>query len=67
MNDISKIPLSSGSKLYLFADDILLYKPVTNADDFSKLQDDINAIKQWIVNNHLQLNRGKTKFMLISR
>ena len=46
---------------------MLLYKPVTNAGDFSKLQDDINAIKQWIVNNHLQLNPAKTKFMLISR
>ena len=67
MNDISKIPLSSGSKLYLFADDMLLYKPVTNAGDFSKLQDDINAINRWIVNNHLQLNPAKTKFMLISR
>ena len=67
MNDISKIPLSSGSKLYLFADDMLLYKPVTNAGDFSKLQDDINAINRWIVTNHLQLNPAKTKFMLISR
>ena len=67
MNDISKIPLSSGFKLYLFADNMLLYKPVTNAGDFSKLQDDINAINQWIVNNHLQLNTAKTKFMLISR
>ena len=64
-NDISKIPLSSGSKLYLFADDMLLYKPVASADDFTKLQDDINAINQWIVNNHLQLNPAKTKFMLI--
>ena len=49
MNDILKIPLSSGSKLYLFANDVL------SADDFTKLQDDINATNQWIVNNHLQL------------
>ena len=69
MNDISKIPLSSGSKLHLFADDMLLHKHVTNAGDFSKLQDDINAINQWIVkyNNHLQLNPAKPKLMLISR
>ena len=46
---------------------MLLYKPVTNAGDFSKLQDDINAINRWIVNNHLQLNPAKTKFMLKSR
>ena len=48
-----RFPCPLESKLYMFADDMLLYKPVASADDFTKLQDDINAINQWIVDNHL--------------
>ena len=51
----------------MFADDMLLYKPVASADDFTKLQDDINAINQWIVDKPPTLNPAKTKFMLVSR
>ena len=67
MNDISDVPLSPGAKLFLFADDILLFKPFKSDSGFCDFQKDIDAISNWTVANHLTLNANKTKFMLISR
>ena len=65
MNDISDVPLSPGTKRLLFADDILLFKPIKSDSDFCDFQKDIDAISNWTVANHLTLNANKTKFMLI--
>ena len=67
MNDISDVPLTPGTKLFLFADDILLFKPIKSDSDFCDFQKDIDAISNWTVANHLTLNANKTKVMLISR
>ena len=48
----------------LFADDILLFKPIKSDFDFCNLQKDVDAINNWTV---VTLNANKTKFMLISR
>ena len=48
MNSISKLPLSPGTKLILYADDILLYKPINNEVDSIHLQSDVDTILQWI-------------------
>ena len=53
INDISDVHLSPGTKLFLFADDILLFKPIKS--DFCDLQKDIDAISNWTVANHLTL------------
>ena len=66
INDISYVPLSPGTKLFLFADDILLFKPIKSDSDFCDFQKDIDAISNWTVANHLTLNANKTKFILIS-
>ena len=66
-NDISDVSLSPGAKLFLFADDILLFKPFKSESGFCDFQKDIDAISNWTVANHLTLNANKTKFMLISR
>ena len=42
--------------LNLFADDMLLFKPITSVSDFHYLQDDIESIKNWTDSNHLSLN-----------
>lgn len=46
MNSISDLPLSSGVKLVLYADDILLYKPIDSPNDAFLLQRDVNLILQ---------------------
>ena len=63
MNSINSLPLSNTSKLILFAD-ILLYK-VTNSPQH--LQSDITKLCQWVKQAGLNLNTGKTKFMIISQ
>ena len=67
INNITCLRFSSNTKILLFADDIMLYKPISSNGDFEAFQNDINLINQWMCNNHLNLNAGKTKFLLISR
>ena len=43
MNSINYLPLSPGSKLVLYADDVL-YRPINSPEDVSILQEDINLI-----------------------
>ena len=67
IDDVSGLVLSAGSTLNLYADDMLLYKPVGRPEDFNHLQIDIDHIKVWVSNNHLALNSDKYKVMMISR
>ena len=64
INDLCNIPLSPGTKLMLFADDIMLFKPISVSHDAALFQADVNLVNDWVSNNHLTI---KTKFMLISR
>ena len=47
----------------LYADDILLYKPLRRQLDVRVFQQDIVKIGNWIETNHLTINMLKTKFM----
>ena len=42
---ITNIELSVGSKLVLYADDILLYHPINTNSDYTVLQTDIDSLK----------------------
>ena len=44
INDICDIGISNGSKLVLYADDILLYWAIDSPDDFALLQHDVNTL-----------------------
>ena len=66
IDDISLINLSEGSMLNLFADDMLLYKPINSTSDFHHLQLDIEQISDWVSGNNLTLNPIKCKSMVIS-
>ena len=66
INDLCNIPLSPGTKLMLFADDIMLFKPISASHDAALFQADVNLVNDWVSNNHLTINTNKTKFMLIS-
>ena len=67
INDITEIQLSSGSVLNLFADDMLLYKPITSQHDYQSLQEDVNRIQKQVNTNYLSLNSSKCKCMLVTR
>ena len=66
INGISEVQLSDGT-LILFADDILLFRPIRNALDFELLQEDVNALFNWVCSNFLCFNAKKCKQMLVSR
>ncbi len=67
IDDVSDTLLSDGSVLNLYADDMLLYKPVSSPEDFRHLQSDIDHIGDWVSRNNLTLNPNKCKTMIISR
>ena len=67
IDDVSGLVLSAGSTVNLYADDMLLYKPVGRPEDFNHLQIDIDHMRVWVSNNHLALNSDKCKVMMISR
>jgi len=58
---------TSDGSMVLYADDMLLYRPIAKSEDYHVLQNDINSLSQWITDNNLQFNGGKCKYMLISR
>ena len=57
------IPLSVGRQLTVYADDILLYRPISCQRDFAALQEDINKLDVWVNTNYLQFNTSKCKYM----
>ena len=68
VDEVSSVHLSQGSKLNLFADDLLLFKVISRLEDYAVTQDDIrDAIADWSDDNHLVLNPAKCKCMVISR
>ena len=67
MNSISLVPLSSNCYLILYADDILLFKPVDEESDLNDFHRDLQAISNWILHHGLHLNHTKTQFPPISR
>ena len=47
IDDIAHISLSEGSKLLLYADDILLYHPISSLLDYELLQCDVDAVQAY--------------------
>ena len=67
IDDIVKANISQGSTLVLYADDILLYRPICTSEDYFFLQRDIDSISNWASTNKMTFNTSKCKSMLISR
>ena len=68
IDSISLLQLSEGSKLSLYADDMLLYKTISSdADHYISLQQGIDLIHGWSTANLMTFNVSKYKCMVISR
>ena len=67
INGIAELPLSPESKLVMYADDILLYRPIRQASDYHLLQQDVEALGEWANNNYLTFNPAKSKALVFSR
>ena len=63
INDLTKISLADGSKLALYADDVLLFRLINSSEHFVALQDDIDKVGLWSCTNYLKLNQAKCKYI----
>ena len=63
----TNINLSNGSTLVLYADDMLLFKPISSEDDYTNLQGDVDSLKDWSASHFLTFNPSKCKYMLLSK
>ena len=53
IDDIAHIPISEGSKLVLYADDILLYHSISSPQDYELLQCDVDTIQAYASTQHM--------------
>ena len=67
INDITKLCLSPNTRLALYADDRLIYKPICSDTSYVELQQDINLMSQWSEENMLSFNTAKCKCMLLTK
>ncbi len=67
IDDIADVNLSVGSKIVLYADDILLYRPISLPEDLEHLQSDVDALQAYASANYLTFNAAKCKSMFVSR
>ena len=67
INGASDLVFSPGTHITIYADDILLSKPVVCDDDFLGLQTYLNYLFQWSVSRRFTFNPEKCKFMVVSR
>ena len=56
MNSMFKLPLSPNAGLTLYADDVLLSKPVDSTQDVNQLQQDVDRVLQWMNSQGLTAN-----------
>ena len=66
-DDIATVNLTEGSKIVLYADDILLYRPISLPEDIEHLQNDVDKFQAYASANYIAFNASKCKFMLVSR
>ena len=67
IDDIATVNISDGSKIVLYADDILLYHPISIPEDLEHLQNDVDRLQAYASANYMTFNASKCKFMLVSR
>ena len=56
INGITNMQLSLDSKITLYADDILLFKPIRKKEDYKDIQQDIDTLYTWSASSRLIFN-----------
>ena len=58
VNNVNDVDLSEGTKLILYADDILLYRKIDTDQDRAALQRDVDSLGVWSLLDHLTMSRS---------
>lgn len=66
INDISSV-VESPVKIKLFADDCLIYTPITNTNDQIKINQCLQALHNWCAQWGMEINYSKTTFTHITK
>ena len=66
MNSITNTQFHQVTSLILYADDILLYRPVSTSDDVALMQSDVAKVVDWLYSAGLSLNAGKSNVIIFS-
>ncbi len=67
VDGLARLPLLADGQVVLYADDLLLFRPIRNQEDYHQLQRDVLMIEDWVNSNYLTLNLAKCKYMVVSR
>ena len=67
IDDLPSVLHNIGPEVNLFADDVLLYHVISKEEDFAFVQEAVSLLDNWSVDNHLNFNLTKRKYMIISR
>ena len=67
LNPLTKILLSRGTSLALYADDIVVYRSISGPADIEALQSDVDKIVEWLGGAGLPLNTNKSNIVIFSR
>ena len=67
INSLANLHLSPGTSLILYADDILLYRPLCPCSHTSAFQKDVDLISGWLATSGLFINPSKSSLLVISR
>ena len=49
------------SNIQLFTDNCVIYRKIMDSSDIDKLQMDLNSLGEWVVENEMKINPGKSK------
>jgi len=55
------------SNIRLFADDCIVYRKITNKKCIEKLHKDLHTLEEWVVENGMKINSGKSKAIRFTR
>ena len=67
IDDVTRIPLSDGTQLVLYADNMLLYRKIDCPEDYIVLQNDINTVNNWVKCNYLTFIAAPLCIIVIDR
>ena len=65
INDV--VEVIEKSSCYLYADNMVIFKPLNEQDSMGELQSDVNNIYKWCNRNKLTINTSKTKAQYFPR
>ena len=66
LDPLTKISLSRDTTLILYANDIVLYRPISSSHDIDVFQSDVDKIADWVKDAGLRLNANKSKVIVFS-